>query len=159
VDPVLLEVGRIVKPHGLKGEVVVELVTNRSERLAPGSVLEAPGGSLVVRSSRPFEATGSGRWLVTFDGIGDRASSETLRGAVLHAAPLDDPDALWVHELIGSRVMDAAGAALGTVTAIEANPASDLLVLDGGALIPLRFVTGHSPEQVTVDIPPGLLDL
>ncbi len=43
---------------------------------------------------------------------------------------------------------------------VEANPASDLLVLDGGGLIPLRFVVGSSPgERVTVDVPDGLLDL
>ena len=159
MDRVLLEIGRIIKPHGLRGEVVVELVTNRPGRLAPGSVLETPSGPLLVVASRPFEATGDGRWLVTIDGVTDRSASDALRGVVLRAAPLDDPDALWAHELIGARVVDAVGNPLGEITAIESNPASDLLVLDGGALVPMRFITGHSPEQVTVDIPPGLLEL
>jgi 16S rRNA processing protein RimM len=159
MGPELLEVGRIVKPHGLGGEVVVELITNRSERLAPGSLLEAGSGQMQVSRSRPFEATGDGRWLVTFAGVADRGGAEALRGQVLRAAPIDDDDALWVHELIGAEVLDAAGAALGRIVAVEANPASDLLVLDGGGLIPLRFVTGHEARAVRVDIPAGLLDL
>ena len=73
---------------------------------------------------------------------------------------MEDPDALWVHELIGSLVDDGSGTELGRVTGVQANPASDLLVLDGGGLIPLRFVTGSDPGvRVTVDIPDGLLDL
>ena len=71
-----------------------------------------------------------------------------------------DPDALWVHELIGSVVEDQSGSELGMVESVEANPASDLLVLDSGALIPLRFVVSSVPgERVTVDVPDGLLDL
>jgi 16S rRNA processing protein RimM len=157
--PDLLEVGRVVKAHGLRGEVVVAFVTNRPERAAAGSVLSGPSGTLVVQTSRPFEATGDGRWIVLFEGVSDRAGAEALRGVLLRAAPLEDPSALWTHELIGASVVDLAGAALGVVEAIESNPASDLLVLDGGGLIPLRFVTAHSPGRVTVDIPDGLLDL
>jgi 16S rRNA processing protein RimM len=57
-------------------------------------------------------------------------------------------------------VEDVHGEALGTVTGVEANPASDLLVLDGGALIPLRFVVSSEPGQlVVVDVPDGLLEL
>ncbi len=86
--------------------------------------------------------------------------AEALRDTPLSAPPLVDPDALWVHDLIGSAVQDVDGVELGTVVGVEANPASDLLVLDGGGLIPLRFVTGSVPGAlVTVDIPDGLLDL
>jgi 16S rRNA processing protein RimM len=155
----LLEVGRIVKPHGLAGEVVVELITNRSERVAPGSVLSSSAGPLEVVCSRPFEATGVGRWIVSFAGVSGREGSDALRGVVLSAPPLPDQEALWVHELIGSSVVDVGGAELGRVSAVEANPASDLLVLEGGGLIPLRFVTASGPGRITVDVPPGLLDL
>jgi 16S rRNA processing protein RimM len=158
--PALLEVGRIVKPHGLRGEVVVALVTNRVERVASGSVLNGPKGQLVVASSRPFEATGDGRWIVLFAGVNDRSGAEALRGAVLEAPPLADPDALWAHELIGSVVVDSgSGDVLGRVEAVEANPASDLLVLEDGGLIPLRFVTAAGAGRVSVDVPPGLLDV
>jgi 16S rRNA processing protein RimM len=155
----LLEVGRIVKPHGIRGEVVVELVTNRTERVAPGAVLATDTGPLEVERSRRFEATGAGRWIVAFRGVADRPGAEALRGVVLLAEPIDDPEGLWVHQLVGAEVVDAGGSTVGRVTAVEANPASDLLVLDSGALIPLRFVLAHQHGRLEVDLPPGLLDL
>jgi 16S rRNA processing protein RimM len=154
----VLEVGRIVKAHGLGGEVVVALTTNRTERVQPGSVLQADRRSLEVERSRPFEATGAGRWIVAFRGIAHREAADALKGTVLTAEAIDDPTALWVHELIGSEVIDRAGRRHGVVEAVEANPASDLLVLDNGILIPLRFVVQHARGQVTVDAPAGLLD-
>lgn len=159
--PDRLEVGRVVRAHGLRGQVVVELVTNRLERVAPGTSLStADGRSLVVRASGPAPATGGRqRWLVSFDGVAGREDAEALRATVLTAAPISDPGALWVHELVGSAVRDLSGAALGTVVAVEANPASDLLVLDGGGLVPLHFVVDHRPGEVTVDPPAGLFEL
>ena len=66
-----------------------------------------------------------------------------------------------MHELVGATVRDAAGTALGAVASVEANPASDLMVLESGGLIPVRFVTAHdaAAQTVDVDIPEGLLDL
>jgi 16S rRNA processing protein RimM len=148
----VLEVGRVVKPHGLKGEVVVQLTTTRTDRLAPGTRFE----DLEVVRSQPFQH----RWIVAFEGVTTREAADALRGRVLSAEPIDDdPDALWVHELIGASVTDTAGADLGTVIAVEANPASDLLVLDGGGLVPLRFVVDHGEGRVVVDPPAGLFDL
>ncbi len=150
---------------------MVELVTNRLERVAPGAGLVAsrPAGpsssrSLEVVRARPLHpgaaaAHGLGRWVVAFAGVEGIDQAERLRGAVLGAAPLEDEEALWVHRLVGTRVFDADGSDLGVVTAVEANPASDLLVLDGGALVPLRFVTGQGDGRITVDVPPGLLEL
>jgi 16S rRNA processing protein RimM len=153
----LLEVGQVVKPHGLRGDVIVKLATNRDERVAPGSVLSTEEGrSMKVLRSSPHQ----GRFIVTFEGLSGIDAAERTRGTKLFAPPLDDPDALWIHELIGAEVEDSTGRVLGTVESIEANPASDLLVLDGGALIPLRFVIGNEPGvRVTVEVPDGLLDL
>jgi 16S rRNA processing protein RimM len=99
--------------------------------------------------------------LVCFEGIGTREAAEALAGATLRAEPLAEADAgsLWVHELIGAEVVGTAGESHGTVTAVEANPASDLLVLDSGALVPLRFVVSAEPGTLTVDVPDGLFDL
>jgi 16S rRNA processing protein RimM len=151
----LLEVGRIVKPHGLHGEVIVELVTNRLERVAPGSSLMTDGGPLEVESSSPH----LGRFIVTFAGVGNREAADRLRGVILRAEPLADSDSLWVHDLIGATVRLASREVVGTVEAVQANPASDLLVLDGGQLVPLRFVISQEAGEVVIDPPPGLLEL
>lgn len=152
----VLEVGRVVKPHGLNGETVVDLVSNRVERLAPGSVLDSDAGALVVTRSRPFQ----GRWLVFFDGVHDRPSADALRGVVLRAEPMDDdPEALWVHELVGAEMSRASdGVSVGRVVSVVSNPASDLLELDDGHLVPVRFVVAHEKGRVVVDAPDGLFD-
>jgi len=151
----LLEVGRVVKPHGVRGNVIVELVTNRTERLAPGTVLAGSNGTdLEVVSSAPHQE----RWIVAFAGVGDLDAAEALRDTVLSAEELSDPEALWVHQLIGAEVVAPDGRSFGRVSAVEANPASDLLVLEGGGLVPLRFVVGREQGRVVVEVPAGLLD-
>jgi 16S rRNA processing protein RimM len=158
----LLEVGQIIRPHALRGEVVVNLVTNRSERLAPGSKLtpKAAGQrrvpeSLEVVSARPFQ----NRYLVVFAGVASREDADLLRGVTLLAPPSsDDDDALYVHELIGKHVVDQTGVDRGAVSAVEANPASDLLVLPDGGLVPLRFVVSTDATTITVEVPEGLFD-
>jgi 16S rRNA processing protein RimM len=156
-----LEVGRIGRPHGLKGEVTVHLTSDRTERVAPGSVLHDGDRALVVETSR----THQGRWLVRFEGVHDRDGADALRGVVLTADPeATVGDELWVHELVGRSVRDAGGADLGIVRAVEANPASDLLVIapaSGGAevLVPLTFLVSSDGDALVVDPPEGLLDL
>ncbi len=111
--------------------------------------------------SKPF---GPDRYIVQFEDVLDRSAADGLRGVELSAPPLDDTglaDVLWVHELVGAVVRDGAGTLLGVVASVEANPASDLMVLESGGLIPVRFVTAHdaAARTVDVDIPDGLLDL
>ena len=78
---------------------------------------------------------------------------------MLFANPLDAPDVLWVHDLIGKSVIDTSGTKLGTVTSVEQNPASDLLVLDSGGLVPLTFYVGPGEDEtIVVDPPEGLFD-
>ncbi len=120
-----------------------------------GSVLLSDKGELRIEASRPF----SGNWLMRFVGVDTREQAEALRGTVLRGHPLDDEGAWWVHELIGSEVFGVDGSLLGTVSGVLANPASDLLELDGGALVPLRFVVERSAGRVVVDVPEGLFDL
>lgn len=151
----LLEVGRIGKAHGLRGDVVVTLTTDRLERIEPGSCLHDGHGDLVVVSSRPHQ----GKWLVMFEGVGDRSQAERLRGRVLYAAPLDDEGVLWVHELVGARVVDQVGVDRGLVESVLANPAADLLALESGALIPVTFVVELADGVASVDVPDGLFEL
>ena len=130
--------------------------TDLTERLDPGSVLTTAKGDLTVEAARPFQD----RWIVQFEGIVDRSQAERLRGVELEAEAVEIPGKLWVHELVGAEVFDVTGTRLGTVHAVEANPASDLLVLETGGLIPLRFVTESDTAAGTliVDIPQGLLE-
>lgn len=152
----MLEIGRVGRAHGLRGEVLVELLTDRTERLAPGSVLHCESrDALIVSASRRHQ----NRFIVSFDGIHDRGSAEAFRGCVLLAEPLDDPAELWAHDVIGCRVVDSAGAEHGTVESVQSNPASDLLVLDSGALVPVRFVVEQRGHDLLVDAPDGLFDL
>jgi 16S rRNA processing protein RimM len=152
-----LELGRVGRPHGVKGEVVVIFDTDRPERTTPGAVLQAGERTLVVASARPHQ----GRWLVRFEGITDRDAGEELRGATLVGEPLDDPGEgrIWVHELVGDEVRDVRGNTLGRVAEVEANPAHDLLVLDDGTLVPYVFVVDRHPGVLLVDPPDGLLDV
>lgn len=153
----LLHVGAIVKPHALRGDVIVALSTNRDERVGAGSILTGEDGAEyeVVRSTAH-----QGRWIVHFEGCNSIDAAEALRGTELFAPPLDDPNVLWVHDLVGSEAVDTDGAVLGTVESVQANPASDLLVLSSGALVPLRFVVANEPGvRVTIDAPDGLFDL
>lgn len=183
----LLVVGRIGKPHGIRGEVTVEVRTDEPEaRFAPGSVLTTEPGA---RTAAPAPGPGvpyqipeqltvaaarwhQGRLLVAFEGVLDRNVAEALRGTLLGVdsatveAP-EDPDEFHDHQLVGLAVVTPSGEHLGEVARIEHAPASDLLVLrrpEGRtALIP--FVRAIVPQvdlaggRVVVDPPGGLLDL
>lgn len=151
-----LEVGRIEKPHGVRGDVVVALITTETERLAVGSKLFVNGEPLEVIASRPHQH----RWIVKFDVINDRNTAEKFARSLLFAPKMNyDDQELWVHELIGCAVVDQFGNRQGEVIAVQENPASDLLVLDSGALVPLVFVNDHSPPLITVEVPEGLFEL
>lgn len=152
----MLEVGRINRPHGVRGDVLVSLTTNRAERLKTGAVLASEDREFVVRDSRLHK----GGWIVAFEGVSDRSAAEAVSGTVLYAEPINDPDELWVHELIGAVVVDQHEISRGTVVRVLENPASDLLELESGALVPVRFVTDLLPtERITVDVPDGIFDL
>jgi 16S rRNA processing protein RimM len=172
----LLVVGQIARPHGIRGEVIVAIRTDEPERrYAAGSVLDtdpASAGPLTVEQARPHPAAGPGRLIVSFQGLYDRSTAESLRGTVLcvdsdELPPSDDPDEFHDYQLVGLTAVSPEGETLGEVTRIEHAPASDLLVLrrpDGGsALVP--FVKAIVPEvdlpgrRVVVAAPPGLFEL
>lgn len=156
-----LVLGRIGRAHGLRGEVAVRFSSNRPERSEPGALLYAGERELVVATSRPHQ----GRVLIRFEGVDDRTAAEALQGLELSGDRLGGDEAvlgddeLWVHEVVGADMVDRAGNALGRVVAVEANPAHDLLVLDGGALVPMVFVVEQRDGVVVVDPPEGLFEL
>jgi 16S rRNA processing protein RimM len=172
--PALRMVGRVVKAHGIRGEVLVDPSTDSADlRFAPESVLfvtsrdGSVSRSLTVTAARPH----SGRLLVYFDGVADRDTAEALRGAVLCAdpaglPPIDDPNEFYDHQLEGLAVRTVTGAVVGTVREVLHGAGGELLVVDradgGEALVP--FVREIVPEvdvhggHVLLDPPPGLLD-
>jgi 16S rRNA processing protein RimM len=152
-----LEIGHIRRAHGLRGDVFVQLVTDRTERLDAGTSLLTERGALVVETSRMLP---NGRWIVKFEGIADRTQGERWTNVALHGEPITDAGALWVHELIGARVVEADGTPRGTCVSVLANPASDILELDTGALVPSTFIVSNdlvdAARVITVDVPDGL---
>jgi len=162
-------VGRVGKPHGLRGEVTVDVRTDEPElRFAVGATLRAvpPKGSVQSRSSPLSTLTVSTtRWhqgvlLVRFEEVPDRNAAEAARGTLLHAtlapdAAPEDPDEFYAHQLIGLTAYDVDGRVLGEVSALTPG-AQDLLTIrtpDGrDALVP--FVAALVPE---VDVAGGRL--
>jgi 16S rRNA processing protein RimM len=150
-----LAVGRIDRAHGLRGELVVTLTSNRLERVAVGALLYTDDEVLTVESAQPH----LGRFIVRFVGVGAIVDADRLHGAPLYGDAIDDPAEWWVHDLIGATVVDQHGVERGRVVEVLANPASDLLVLDTGSLVPLRFaVELTAGERIDVDTPEGLFD-
>ncbi len=163
-------VGRIGRPHGIRGEVTVETRTDEpEERFAPGAVLsvDAPVQALVVERTRWH----SGRLLVTFAGIEDRNAAEGLRGLLLHVERSedetpDDPDEYYDSTLEGCRVEVADGALVGTVREVVHLPSQDMLVVvaddDREVLVPFvsAIVTRVevADRLIVIDPPLGLLD-
>jgi len=150
-----LSVGHFRRPHGLRGDLFVQLTTDRSDRLEPGAELFGGGRSFTVETSR---LAGNGRLIAKFAEVADRTEAERLVNTEVFAAPIDDPDALWVHDLIGKPVVDQAGIDRGVCTAVIDNPAAPLLELVDGSLVPTNFVTSVSPQEISVDVPVGLFD-
>lgn len=152
MDPSFLEVGRIGKPHGVRGDLFVSFTSDLEQRHRIGAVLwldqSGQGESLVVETSRPQKD----RFVIHFEGINDRNDAEKLTNKFLFAAAIEDDDALWVHQMIGSQVVDQHGHQWGACTGILQNPAHDILEIEGGILVPMPFV--HSCDGVTTVIHP-----
>ncbi|MFG1698801.1 ribosome maturation factor RimM [Nonomuraea sp. NPDC049309] len=164
-----LVVGRIGRPHGVRGEVTVEVRTDDPElRFAPGTAIatDPPDrGPLVVAGRRWHK----GVLLVAFEEVPDRNAAEELRGTMLvidsaDVEPSDDPDEFHDHQLIGLTVVTVAGEHVGEVDDVL-HHGQDLLVVKrkgrDEALIP--FVKALVPEvdleagRLVVDPPEGLL--
>lgn len=151
-----LEVGRIIKAQGLKGQVLVDFWTDRvSERIAPGTELITERGVLIVKAGAKHQQ----RYIVSFEGTTTREQAEALRGLVLSAPGLEDDDAIWIDELFNAEVFDQDGILRGKVKEVEENPASDILILDTGFLVPLAFVVEvEANTRIDIEAPKGLFE-
>lgn len=166
-----MAVGRIVKPHGLQGEVSVESWTDFPERWAAGKVFQARGpggaaaGTLTIAEVRPH----AGRLLVTFEGFATVAAADELRGVELCVLPGDEPErpaGYWFgHELEGLAVVDRSGRELGTVHALGEAAGRPLLAVrtprglrDVPFCEPIVVSVEPAIGRVVLDPPDGLLD-
>ncbi|MFC3688304.1 ribosome maturation factor RimM [Aquipuribacter hungaricus] len=163
----LLVVGRLGRPHGLKGELTVDVRTDDAEgRFVPGAqfLTDPDVGVLTLAAARSH----TGRWVLRFEDVVQREDAEGLRDVELLVDPSrDEPedDAWPVAALVGLRAEHVDGTELGTVVALDAGVAQDLLVVDTGrgrVLVP--FVSALVPEvdvaggRVALDPPGGLFD-
>jgi 16S rRNA processing protein RimM len=169
-----LLVGRVSKPHGLRGEVIVEVHTDSPElRFAAGSVLAtdpAAAGPLTVSRMHWH----SSQLLVSFAAVTDRDRAAELRDTLLLVDSADlettcDPDEFHDYQLVGLTVLTTRGESVGVVADIR-HQGQDMLVIAGtgdrtGAEILVPFVAPLVPDvdvpagRLVIDPPPGLLDL
>ncbi len=175
----LLVVGRILRPHGIHGELVVDVRSDEPEaRFFVGSTFDV--GPAEDRLGSPVGATltietlrwHQGRPLIVFAEVPDRDTAELLRGLLLWvdseaiAAP-EDPDEFHDHQLVGLAVATVSGELVGSVARIEHGPGADLLVVrrEGGPTALVPFVRAIVPTvdiaggKVVIDPPGGLLEL
>ncbi|MCV7251452.1 ribosome maturation factor RimM [Mycobacterium hackensackense] len=169
-----LVVGRVVKAHGISGEVVVDVRTDDPDaRFTPGARLRGfkRGGAqreFVIEAVREH----GNRLLVRLAGVNDRNGADEVRGTVFlvdtdDLPPITDPDEFYDHELEGLAVRTVAGAAVGTVAEVLHTAAGELLSVTTpeGAEILVPFVgaivtsVSLDDQLVVIDPPDGLLNL
>jgi 16S rRNA processing protein RimM len=169
-----LTVGRVVKAHGVTGELVVEIRTDDPElRFARGTILRAKASdqrerNYVVEAVRPHGS----RLLLRVEGVADRDAADALRGSVFvidseDLPPIDEPDTYYDHQLEGLRMRTTDGRDIGTVAEVLHTAAGELLAVDraeaGELLVPFvsAIVTSVSLDSgiVEIDPPEGLLEL
>ncbi len=162
-------VGRIARPHGIRGEVVIDPSTDfPEERFADGATVFAERGGaaspMIVAASRMH----AGRPIVRFEGTATMDEAEALRGLELRvpeSALGELPENVWYHhQLLGSTVRTKDGQDVGKVTAISGPTERSILVIDGPggeALVPLvaAFCTVDvAAKEIVIDPPEGLLE-
>jgi 16S rRNA processing protein RimM len=168
-----LAVGRVRKPHGVRGELLVDIVTDFPERLVAGIEVglggdDGPDRTIAVEEVRHHKQA----WIVRLGGVGDRDGVESLRGLWVFLPPQPRSELpenfFYEHELVGCRVEDTRGETLGTVQELTPAPGQSLLLVrvpesDRTFLLPfvspivVRVDLEH--RRVVADPPEGLLDV
>ena len=149
-------IGRVLRPHGLKGEVVVEVLTDFPERFLEGLRVQLSGGAHEAREARIVAVRPhQGRLLLTFEGISDVSAAETLRNAELSVRAADvaprPPGYVYHWEVEGAEVFDEKGSRLGRVADLQDVAGRPLLVVETSR--GLRDVPFAHPIVVSVDVP------
>ena len=165
----LVVVGRIGRPHGVRGAVSIDVRTDEPDlRFAIGNRLTADSGVVLTIDSATWH---SGRLLLTFEGYPDRTAIETLRGQLLSVERDDsespeDPEEFYDTALVGCDVVTADGNAVGRVIEVAHLPAQDMLVVarEDSTEVLVPFLEAMVPKvdvqakRIVITPPPGLLD-
>jgi 16S rRNA processing protein RimM len=163
-------VGRLGRPHGIKGEVSVEVRTDDPDRrLAPGTVLRtdpATAGPLTIASARLQGA----RLMLRFEGYVDRGDAERLRGVMLMTdvdadERPEDPEEFYDRQIVGLPVVTVQGDVVGELHEVLHLPGQDVLAVrrPGAPEVLIPFVAAFVPEvdldgaRIVIDPPSGLL--
>jgi 16S rRNA processing protein RimM len=169
--PSLLVVGRIRRPHGLDGELSVDVFTDFPERFAPGVSFHWRAGAksrdVTVRSVRPHGE----RLLLSFEGIDGVDAARELQGGELCVAEADahpaPEDFYYDHAIRGFACEDADGRPLGVASGLEVTPAGPLLTVAVShgreALVPFTHpivvLVDRQARRIVLDPPEGLFEL
>ena len=175
-EPAFLVVGYVSKPHGMRGELFVQLLTDNPDDLfIPGAILrpgDADGqepdphlSALRVVEARPFQKG----WLVSFQGVDSRNAANFLRGRYLmverERLPALAEGEVFYHQLLGMEVVTARGVRLGEISEVYELLPADLLEVhteEGTVLVPFldRIVRNVdvAGRRLVIDPPDGLLD-
>ena len=169
----MVTVGRIVRPHGNRGHVVVHPESDfAEERFRVGEILRVlrPGlsdapGELVVTASRHHD----GRWIVGFEGVSSIDDAETLRGLELRIREEQlrelGAHAFYVHDLVGCEVLTVAGERVGVVNRVDLATSTPMLVVAGRGEVLVPFVDAicrrvdTTARVIEIDPPDGLIAL
>jgi 16S rRNA processing protein RimM len=166
-EPAFLVIGKLRRPHGVKGEILMDVLTDFPERIRPGVTVYVGEAhrSLVVRSCRPH-AEGM---LISFEGYSLPESAGELRNALVQVPSQDRPRLpegdFYHHQILGLSVVDQNGDRLGVVTGILETGANDVFVItmddNREILVPYTdtIVQSITPEEgkMIVQLLPGLL--
>ncbi len=168
-DETLL-VGRVLRPHGVRGEVKIEVLSDRSERFVPGAELwlVAPGSRrqrVRVAGCRPVR----GGALLHLEGYDHREQAATIRGGRLEielsAVPEAPPGVYYHHQLIGCRCVDERHGELGEVADVVEDGGGALLQIeDGSGVLLVPFVESFlaavdvDGRRIDLRLPPGLVE-
>jgi 16S rRNA processing protein RimM len=153
VDGPFVPVGRVGRPHGLDGAFVVEHGSDDETRYVVGAVLHVGGVPATVILSR---RVGRGRHAILLDRKVERGETLTILRADL---PILSEDEFYTFEIIGLRVEEVGGRALGTVRGVLPGSANDNLELDDGTLVPMieDAIASIDPDEGIVLLNPGFI--
>ncbi|MEL7058970.1 MAG: ribosome maturation factor RimM [Acidobacteriota bacterium] len=167
-------VGRVLRPHGVRGDVRVESHSDVEGRFSAGSTLWVVGADGSARRRRIERSRSDrGAWLLRFEDLDDREAAADLRGARLEVDEADVPEApdgfYYHHDLVGCVCVERGGSegerTLGQVVRLHEDGGGWILeVRRSGQTLLVPFVDAFlrtvdiAAQRIEVELPPGLVD-